>query len=222
MRPEVGFGSPRYAGPLRRWWLSLTCAVGIAGCGDVSAPVLPASSPSLQGGPAGIHILHQGVNSPKLETYRLAFWMVKGRGKSVAVNYLPAAGAVSGEPFLRFQIPSGGLEAGPRGRPLRNGDSVLVSLTIDPTTFQVGFEPSGLQFSRGNPASLQIWFHHADPDLNGDGVVDAIDEALCQQLSFWYQLRPGQPWQPMASQRDLVGMSVSTALYHFSGYSVSW
>src|SRR5207237_1150477 len=93
---------------------------------------------------------------------------------------MPAAGirmlqASLGGSFLRFEIPKQGLETDAGGTRLKRGDSVHITLTIDPVSFEVHFKPSGVTFSRTWPAALTIWYGNANPDLDGDGAVDGVD-----------------------------------------------
>ena len=103
----------------------------------------------------------------------------------------------------------------------KRGDSVLVTVIIDPVTFTVDFQPSGVWFSNGNSARLTIWYENADPDLNGDGVVDNVDQLLQQQIALWYHASATH-WEPLSSLNDPTLPSVSTVLSHFSEYAVSY
>jgi hypothetical protein len=225
--------------------------LAIAGCREMAAPpieqgivgdVVGAPTPS-----GGMHILRQAPTAPPLETYEVSFWARRDRASTVIVNYQPAAGQSVGQPFLRFDIPEDGLNRGPDGRDDDRGrrgerdddrgrrgereddrgrreerDSVLITLTIDPETFSVAFEPSGVVFSRRHPATLAIWYGNANPDLNGDGVVDATDQALAEQLALWTRHAQPAPWLKLTSGTEAAQQWVWTALYHFSEYAVSW
>jgi hypothetical protein len=196
-------------------------------CREAAAPASWQGAPALQADVLGaeisaptagsqLHILKQGTTAPQLETYQVSFWAVKGRASGVKVKYQ------DGHQFLQFDIPKAGLASGAGGARLRTGDSVLITLSIDAATFDLDFQPAGVQFSSRSPATLQLWFANANPDLNGDGVVDATDDLLSQQLDFWYQATTSDPWVRLSSQRDLAQKWVLTDLYHFSGYAVSW
>jgi len=209
---------------LRPQWV-FAIAVLLVGCRDAAAPddqhvvgdVVAAQTPS-----AGLHILQQALTAPTLETYQVSFWARRNRASAVIVNYQPAAGESVGNPFLRFSIPKDGLRTGGAGAHLRHRDSVLITLTIDPVDFSVDFEPSGVRFSGRRPATLAVWYGNANPDLNGDGVVDTADQALVEQLAIWG--RPARParWMRTAS-RALTGQQwVLGAIRHFSEYAVSW
>ena len=217
----------------RRSWL-LAIPVVLAACTDVTAPpsrpaVAPvqpawASDAAAADRPnttAQVHILRQSPFAPPLETYQVSFWACDGEASGITVNYQPAAGELVGQPFLRVDIPKNALTQGPDGDRMRRGDSVLVTVTIDPVNFTVDFDPAGVFFSNGTPARLTIWYENADPDLNGDEVVDGVDQLLQQQLALWFH-SGDRRWVPMPSANDPTLPSVTTALYHFSEYAVSW
>jgi hypothetical protein len=126
-----------------------------------------------------------------------------------------------GQPFLRFSVPKNSMAMDPTGKRLRRGDSVLITLTIDPVTFSVDFQPSGVWFSNGVPAELTFWYQNADPDFNADGRVDAMDAQLAQQLAVWGRAG-GRRWTALPSTVDPTLPSVSTSVQHFSEYAVSW
>jgi len=169
-----------------------------------------------------IHMLRQSPSAPRLQTYRMSYWARRGTQTTVQVNYRPRPGQSQGDQFLRFRIPINGLVAGANGVPLDRGDSVRITLTIDSVSFQVDFQPSGVVFSKSSPAQLAIWYQDADPDLNGDGRVDATDQALEQQLAIWTQSNKTDPWKQLSSGNDTTQKLVTAALYHFSLYAVSY
>ena len=168
------------------------------------------------------HILQQSPTAPALETYQVSFWTRRDRASTVIINYQPTAGETVGLPFLRFDIPRGGLQAGPDGRRLGRDDSLFITLTIDPQRFAVEFEPSGVVFSRRHPATLAIWYGNANPDLNGDGIVDEIDQTLAYRLAIWVREAKPTPWLRTSSVTETGQQWVWTTLRHFSEYAVSW
>ncbi len=100
---------------------------------------------------------------------------------------------------------------------------MLITLTIDPVLFHVEFQPSGLQFSQQHPAELKLWYKNADPDLNGDGQVDHVDEAIRQNLlGVWLGSDGGSTWVEIASEHDLWIRRFETHLFHFSGVVTSY
>jgi hypothetical protein len=85
----------------------------------------------------------------------------------------------------------------------------------------VDLEPSGLEFD--SSAKLEIWYGGADPDFNGDGVVDREDERIERELlKFWYQDEHGGPWRAMKAKHSTKKKHFKVKLPHFSGYAVSW
>jgi len=217
----------------RRRWLPVAILLALAGCQE---PVAPLDQhhvvADVMKSPTAFRdtttTLRQSPSAPALETYQVSFWAHNDQASTVIVNYLPAAGAgdegeESGLPFLRFDVPRGALRAGPTGLHLGRRDSTFITLTIDPVTFAVVFQPSGLMFSRKHPAILSIWYGNADPDLNGDGVVDAADQALMNQIAIWGRNTPQSPrWRETSSRTEMGEQWVTAALRHFSEYAVSW
>ena len=204
----------------RPWWVAILL-VGAA-CRDATAP-FDQSVPLADLASAAVEprFLRQAPGAPPLETYQVSFWAVDGKASSVTVNYQPRDGESVGQPFLRFAIPKNALAMTPDGKRMNRGDSVLVTLTIDPVNFGVDFQPSGMRFSRGTPAELTFWYGNADPDLNGDGVVDATDQECAEYIALWGHAANTR-WVKMLSSIDATSPSVSTMLRHFSEYAVSW
>jgi hypothetical protein len=101
------------------------------------------------------------------------------------------------------------------------GDSVLVTVTIDTTKVGVTLEPTGLQF--GDPAGLQLWYGGAEGDLNGDGVTDEADSYIeTDLLGMSYREGTDAEWEPIPAIHLLEEKSFSVRLPHFSEYAVSW
>jgi len=212
----------------RRFLTVLGLALGAISCGDANAPTALQRAPNLA--PAALtdaatgsslHPLKQAPSAPQLETYQLSFWAFKGKSSSARVQYQTPIGGTSNN-FLQFTIPKTGLVSGANGARLRTGDSLQIALNIDPTSFLVSFQPSGVQFSTSTPATLRMWYQNADPDLNGDGVVDDSDTALSLKLGMWTSPDSFDSWARMSYILDPSGKSITANVYHFSGYSVAW
>ena len=210
-----------------RAWLAVPVAalLLLAGCQDAAGPALELNAHGAWNSPApytGLHILQQAPTAPALETYEVSFWARRDRASTVIVNYQPGEGESVGRPFLRFDIPRDGLTFSPDLQQLQRRDSVYITLTIDPQTLSVDFAPSGVAFSRRHPATLAIWYGNADPDLNGDGIVDAVDQACLEQLAIWGRPERPAPWLKTASQTEAGQQWIWAELFHFSEYAVSW
>jgi len=144
------------------------------------------------------------------------FWAKRGQSRSVQINYAAGGGT---SPFMKLQISDPTYVPGTGT--LAVGDSVLVTATVDPNAVTVSLEPHQMQF--GTPAQLQIWYGGAGGDLNGDGVVDASDSYIENQLlGMWYQADPTTSWVPLSATQSLTDKSFTTPLQHFSGYAVAW
>jgi hypothetical protein len=209
----------------RLLWMPVAAVLALAGCQDATGPAGASHAPAYEysapyAGPE-VNYLRQAPTAPALETYEVSFWAHEGQRSVVTVNYLPTGDASVGQPFLRFEIPRNGLATDASGQRFKRGDSVLVTLTIDPVNFEVDFQPSGLRFARGRLARLTLWYQNADPDLNGDGVVDAVDAACRELIALWGRAT-GARWVKLPTDVDRTLPSVSPVLSHFSEYAVSW
>jgi len=154
----------------------------------------------------------------QLDRYTASFWAVRGEPRSLQINYLSSTGDTSSA-FLRLTTTDPAYVPGLGD--LAPGDSVLITVTIDPDNIRVSLEPTGLLF--GEPGQLQISYGGADGDLNGDGVVDSTDAYIeSQLLGLWYREGTGAVWERIPAVQVLSDKSFVSALPHFSEYAVSW
>jgi hypothetical protein len=130
--------------------------------------------------------------------------------------------AVRGETrALQIDFPTDDEE--PLGTPFANGDSVLITATVDEELFVVEFEPTGLTFTVDTPAQLKVWYTGADEDFDADGDVDSQDAYIDQALlGIWYHELEHDPWSEVGATQSISDKWFETALLHFSGYAVSW
>ena len=156
--------------------------------------------------------------SLSLDQYSVAFWAVRGQQRSVQINYLSSTGGTS-SPFLRLTTTDPAYVPGIGD--LAPGDSVLITVSVDPNNIKVSLEPTGLLF--GEPGQLQISYCGAGGDLNGDGVVDGADAYIeSQLLGLWYREGQDSAWTRIPAAQSLSDQSFTSALPHFSEYAVSW
>lgn len=157
-------------------------------------------------------------DSVLVDSYAVSFWAVRGEQRFIQINYIDSLGAVE-SPYVRFDV-SDPVQR-PNGSGIAVGDSVLITVSVDPTDIVVRFEPSGLQF--GNASELQMWYGGASDDLNGDGSVDSTDADIQQnQLGMWWQEQPIDPWDSIIADHSIELEWFRAWLEHFSGYAVSW
>ena len=147
----------------------------------------------------------------------VTFWAVRGQERSVQINY--RSGSDTPYPFLRLTtfdptyVPGLG--------DLAEGDSVLITVTVDPAKIKVSLEPTGLQF--GTPSQLYIGYGGAAGDMNGDGVVDDADAGIeSHLLGMWYREGTVSAWTRITAAQSLDDKSFSSELQHFCDYAVSW
>lgn len=223
---------------LRRFVIPLALALFAARCADGPHPTAgqqsPATAPhflrwaggtapqftavgALSGG-VGRGLLAAPTGGVSLDRYTASFWAVRGEPRSLQINYLSATGDTS-SPFLRFTTTD------PANVPglgdLAPGDSVLITVTIDPNNIKVSLEPTGLLF--GEPGQLQISYGGADGDLNGDGAVDDADAYIeSQLLALWYREGADSVWEKIPAVQFLSDKSFISSLPHFCEYAISW
>lgn len=153
-----------------------------------------------------------------LDRNTATFWAVRGEERSAQINYLSSTGDTS-YPFLTLTITDPIFVPG-RGD-LAPGDSVEVTVTIDPNDIKVSLEPTGMLF--GEPAQLRMSYGGAGGDLNGDGVVDPIDADIeTQLLGLWYREGAETTWSRIPASQVVSDKTFTSALLHFSEYAVSW
>ncbi len=155
------------------------------------------------GGDVYSHILEQSLTTPRLETYELKFWVVRGESKQVLIRYQsltgdvgddendPAGdrvsdGDVHGEVFLSLYFLPYALQFHPDGTPIAWGERVPLTISVDPRRLLVSFEPSGLVFNRWQRPVLDLSYAGADRDLDGDGDADVVDDYVeGNYLTLW-------------------------------------
>jgi hypothetical protein len=184
--------------------------------GSLPPQFIAPQRPGTQNGPDGLHAYLTGGLS--LDRNTVTFWAVRGQQRSVQINYLSSTGDTS-FPFLQLSITDPVFVPG-RGE-LQPGDSVEITVTIDPSAIKVSLEPTGTQF--GDPAHLKISYGGADGDMNGDGIIDATDAQIeTHLLGLWYREGSDSAWAQIPASQSVGDKSFFGELHHFSEYAVSF
>jgi len=195
-----------------RVWALLLVAIGAACSNDSTGP-----KPGDTVGPTQLHIVRQDAAAPQLQAYAASFWAVKGTSRTLEIDYL------GGEDFFRLDVPGDALLRRPDGSTIQQGDSVLISVEIDPSLMLFRFEPSGLVFDGAHPVRLRVDYSNADDDFDEDGDVDTDDDAIeGTWLSVWRQPASGTNWVRLASARDASLEDFEAELVQFSNYALAW
>lgn len=207
---------------MRRYAFLLGAALVVPACADgggTGGPT-PPDSTAVQD---SLHFLRPGPGSPPLDTTVVRFYAVRGQTREVRLMYKPYPGTGDSVEFARFRVDAASLVNDQYGNPIRPGDSLLITLQItDTLKYITDFQPAGLTFAADRPARLWLKFAEADPDLNGDGVVDSLDTALLLALKVWKQEEPGQPWATLPSTVDTVAKQVEADVAGFTRYALSY
>lgn len=175
-----------------------------------------------------VNALVQGDTAPDLTTLQETFAAVGGERQTFEIRYdVVPNGDDSNGRYFRLDLHQSTLLALGDGTPILEGDTVLITVTLDPVNLRAELEPSGLQFDPAEPAELRLWYTLANPDLNGDGVVNSLDDDIeNNDLGIW--MRPGAPesgedWHLLDDAiHDLSAKRFRADLEHFSGYVVAW
>ncbi|HEX8246496.1 MAG TPA: hypothetical protein VF541_23530 [Longimicrobium sp.] len=195
---------------------TLLCAGALASCsGGGDGPTDPIERPQSE-----LIFLRAAGGAPALQTDRIQFWAKAGDGVEREIRYSNTAPGYAGDECLRFKIPGNGLLKKPDGSLFQRGDSVLITVTVvDLQHFNFEFQPSGLQFSPDHPAELRVSFKWADPDLNGDGVVNDRDRNF--DFGFWKQEAEGLPWRRISTSRDSDLQEARANILGFTKYAMA-
>lgn len=185
-------------------------------CGNSAGP--PGPTPTSQ-----LHFIMQDATAPALLSDTVSFYAKVGEERRVALFYQGAAPGDTGETFLEFEVRPNTLLKRPDGSAFQPGDSILISLAVeDPHQFVFTFGPSGLRFNPADPARLHVQYYHSDHDFNGDGHVDANDDAAEHQLNVWQREPPDTLWSQIGSAKNEETDEIEATILSFTQFAVAW
>jgi hypothetical protein len=165
-----------------------------------------------------IPLLRQEVGAPLIESYEVVFTVTRGHSREIELKYEDEEGEL--EDFLDLEFGEDTLQQWPDGTPIQDGESVEITLTVAPFAFQFTLSPPGLVFSANDPLRIEVDYEHADPDFNHDGVVDALDDAIREQLGWWREDVPG--WVALETMHDLEERTLRSHTDILENIAVSW
>jgi hypothetical protein len=169
------------------------------------------------------NFLSPAPDAPSIANPVIVFTATKGRDTVVRMIYNKGRTGRDSALFAQFRVPSQGLAYRPDGTAIAQGESVQITMTlVDATRGIIEFQPSGLRFSSKNPAVLKVSYEHANPDLNGDGVVNATDTQLRSQLHIICRESPTSQWFSIPSTNSLELNEVEAPILGFSGYAIDF
>lgn len=170
-----------------------------------------------------LRLLSTPYGTPLLATTQVSFYAVKGRASGADVWYHARPGRTDSTTFLQFRVGANSLVNRVDGSAIAPGDSVLITVIVtDQSHFVLDFQPSGLKFSASDQPTLKISFAACGDDLNYDGVVDAADDAILQNLRIWRQEAPFQNWFKVPSTVTKSTREVDAQLGGFTGYAIEF
>lgn len=201
-----------------RRWIVLFAALALAACDSATRPVRPVEAADL--GLLQAHILsifakYDAAFAP-LVPAETSFVAVQGQPADILVRFQG-----EGDPVLEFKLSSSSLLAYPNGTPIAPGDTVRITIGKDSQgRILFYFGPSGLTFSPLSPASLTLWYGHANPDVNGDGVVNATDALLESEFALYKQELLTDPFVSIPSLNLTGVQAIQASVLGFTGFSV--
>jgi hypothetical protein len=203
-------------------------AATLAACAaDTTAPRLRAAAGlpvarDQHGGESDTTLLTAAANAPSIANPVITFTATKGRDTLVKMYYhATKPGAHDSTVFAVFKVPSKALAFRPDGTPILDGQSVTITMTlVDSVHGIIDFQPSGLRFSTKNPAVLRLSFADDDQDLNGDGVVNALDTAITHTFYIGAKETPDSPWTRVPSSVLEEAGEVEGTIFGFTGYAI--
>ena len=174
-----------------------------AACDEVSAPVEEVDE-------ADLTFVQVVPGAPSVDNPEVSFWASRTQDREVQIRY--TSEGYDGK-CMRFFVPAGSLQG---------SDSVKITIRlIDERLFSFQFEPAGTKFNPNKPAQLEVRYKWANPDLNGDGQYDQIDEKLAREFGFWRQERLGDKWIKVETHRSDQSLEATTPVTGFTRYALA-
>jgi hypothetical protein len=174
------------------------------GCDD------PSSSVEITVSEDQLTFVRMADDAPPLDATEVSFWAKRDQPTERQIRY--TVGGYQAK-CLTFRVPAGALI---------DQDSVLITIRVpDASRFDYEFSPSGLHFDPDHPAEIEVRYQWADPDFNGDGILDQRDEAIAGDFGFWRQEQPGEPWTKLETTRSETTLEAVARVTGFTRYALA-
>ena len=206
-------------GHILRTIVAAALALTAVSCGDGPAAPQPGDTrPASE-----LHFVRPAPGAPELADTTVQFLATKGVDSEIRIRYAVSPGSSETEEFVRFRVRPDALQAYPDGRPIAQGESVLITVrVVDFSRLIVQFEPSGLKFNPDRPAELTFKYNNTDHDFDGDGDIDSDDTRAESLLSIWRQEAAGEPWVKLSSKIEISLEEIEADITGFTGYALAY
>ncbi len=176
-------------------------------------------SPRTVGG-GTITFLSRAPGAPPLQGSTVSFHAVQGKDRDAEIWYVTAGDA---DRLLRLRIRKHAQIVAPDGHALADGDSILITIAVSDTSrLIVNFQPAGIRFVGSEAADLTLWYRHTHPDLNRDGVVNALDASLESTLAIFRQESPTALWERLSGVLNTSNDEVEARIGGFTNYVIAY
>ena len=185
------------------------------------------------GGDVRSHVLRHATSAPRLESYELSFWAVRGEESYVEIRYLNGADTnggsdallvgevesvgIDGNTFLWLHMPKNALAYHSDGSEIGWGERVLITISVHPELLFISLQPSGLTFNPQNQPWLYVSYDGADPDYDGDGNVDVVDAYVEDNFLGLWSLTPSNGERSFTPSNELTASGALPDLWRGSG-----
>ena len=223
-RPRTAICARAELAPRVSQYLTWAIAVLVSACsGTPTSLAIDAGASAGIGAAGDPTFLRHAAAAPGFSALDTSFVAVAGERQQFRVFRI---GSASGsERFLDLDLDDESLVSYPAGHPRAGqnfvpGDTITITVTIDPNLLVVTLGPEGMLFDEEHPAKLEMSYRNADPDFDGDGTPDP---GLEPSIGMFRQATDGAPWILLPAELDLLTDRVKfDEVTSFSRYALAF